>query len=295
MWGGVIRILLSFGANGVQGFVFLSGLGIHYSLQNNKKTLSKWYIKRLPKILLPYLMVAIPYWAMWSYINDAGLLGFIKGVCFITFWMDHKGFWFIAAIIPLYLFAPLYDVFYRKVNQKTFFTIAISGLFLIASILNESSGNGLIWNVRWCMGKMAPFFMGYYCWDMIQRNEVINLCKASIVIIAMFVVLSVSPIVGRIGWWWILIFILFGITCLFIQRSNENNFGRKVLRFMGSISLESYMLNVAFVELFKYLRSMSPALEGNVVAVGAYSFIVAIGIVISVPYRAVSHKILRRE
>ena len=290
--GGILRRILVLGNYGVQGFAFLSGIGLHRSIENRKGSLTCWYIRRLSRIVVPYLIVGIPYWTFYTINHSGGFWEFFKGISFISFWTNHKGFWFIAAMILVYLFTPIYYKIYSSIEYKALLTLGITMLLLLCSIQGELPQNDILWNLRWCGGTIAPFFIGFLTWDYIPNTRV-TAVLAFFCSIGIFVVLSFLPIIGRISWWWILLLPVFMLISRCIDKRIE--IIRKPLHFMGRITIESYMLNVALIDLYKYLK-MSDVIRshGEEKDIIAYAIIVIAGIGLSIPYNNFSKEIQRK-
>lgn len=63
----LIKLIIREGNLGVDIFLFLSGLGLFYSLERFLEkyefgNIYKWYWKRFTRLLLPYLLIMVPYW-----------------------------------------------------------------------------------------------------------------------------------------------------------------------------------------------------------------------------------------
>lgn len=94
------------GSSCVDVFLFLSGLGIYYSLKKNSDVRS-FYAKRFRKILIPYFLVSIQTFVYLDLISDNSTSEFFKDLFFITFTEDGSVlFWYILLIIICYLFSP---------------------------------------------------------------------------------------------------------------------------------------------------------------------------------------------
>ena len=116
---GVCKSILIMGYLGVDMFLLLSGIGMYYSwkkqtenltnTQNgwNWKLLILWYSKRYKRFLVPYLMIAIPCYSIIALQEHDSFTNFILNVSTISYWLYHKGAWYIALLFPLYLLTPL--------------------------------------------------------------------------------------------------------------------------------------------------------------------------------------------
>ena len=100
-----IQRILMRGYLGVDIFLFLSGIGCYYSLSKNGSC-SKWYKKRLVRIFIPYTLIQIPFWAYQISIGEFNIEKQLINFSTIGFWLHHVGAWYVALLIPLYLFTP---------------------------------------------------------------------------------------------------------------------------------------------------------------------------------------------
>ena len=101
---------------GVDMFLFLSGIGLWFSWVKNP-SYKHFYIRRFLRIYPAWLIIAslyyIPHFHGFSFKAWAYLIGEITFN--IGFWLyDELNFWYIPAIMMLYLFAPPYMQLIRK-------------------------------------------------------------------------------------------------------------------------------------------------------------------------------------
>lgn len=88
-------------------FLFLSGLGIYYSLSQCSNVLL-FYKKRIKRLIIPYLIMAFVPFFLYVVINEETLWDYICILSTIRFWCGdgHFGMWYIAVTIMLYVIAP---------------------------------------------------------------------------------------------------------------------------------------------------------------------------------------------
>ncbi len=119
-FGGSMKLVgyvLSMGNISVDIFVLLSGIGLYYSLQK-KPRLGSFYLRRLLRIYLPYLLLAVPYIAYRSLIVEHNVPQFIKAALAINYWTYEDEpivFWYVPSIFAFYLLSPL---LYRLIHYK---------------------------------------------------------------------------------------------------------------------------------------------------------------------------------
>lgn len=99
--------IINYGTMGVNIFLFLSGIGLYYSLKNNGN-IFEFYKKRFTRVIIPYLFIGGLWYGIKYLICGKGdIAQFLYELSTLSFWIEHKGAWFVAAIIPFYLFYPL--------------------------------------------------------------------------------------------------------------------------------------------------------------------------------------------
>ena len=114
----VIKIL-GLGNYGVDIFMFMSGLGMFYSLSNYTGSINGWYKKRLIRILIPYLITTFVYCIIRAYYNSFSFTDAILSLSTMDFWLYGRGAWFVAAIIPLYLITPFMSKLIKTRRNKS--------------------------------------------------------------------------------------------------------------------------------------------------------------------------------
>lgn len=92
------------GSSGVDMFLMISGLGLYYSWKRNPDA-GAFYRKRLTRVLVPYVAVALVGWIWFDFVHsDAGVVRFLADIAFVTFFTDGvKWFWYIAVCLICYV------------------------------------------------------------------------------------------------------------------------------------------------------------------------------------------------
>jgi peptidoglycan/LPS O-acetylase OafA/YrhL len=120
------------GSSSVEVFLFLSGMGLYYALKKNPDVV-RFYKRRLLRVLLPYLIVALPVWLVYD-LHFAGknIGAVILDVTFWTFFRSGvKLYWYIGMILFCYLIFPY--LFRIVENARDAMEGEIYQLVLIAS------------------------------------------------------------------------------------------------------------------------------------------------------------------
>lgn len=125
------RFIRKTGFCGVDIFLFLSGIGMTYSIAKTERLLS-FYYKRIKRIILPFIFVA----AVRSCLEGWSQIEFWKKISGISFYREsiYAFLWFVPAILTFYLLFPLYYRLLTKSSNKIMFTACVLTLWLIWSI-----------------------------------------------------------------------------------------------------------------------------------------------------------------
>lgn len=261
----IYSILRQFCQIGVDIFMFLSGIGIYYSLSMSSNKI-KFYKKRLLRILIPYIVVLL-LWGIAQYFHNTtgGIIGFIYSYSLITFFLrGDMSEWYIAALIPLYTLAPCLVLYInrRKNNIKVLILIIfiISLLFILCGYLLEGTKYKkafLIVNELMVI-RIPLYIVGMYFGKLLNEKKVINIdMKKNYLILCVGLILFFMNTIifpGQKLYFsqWYLTRIIFSIICIpmlllighridFIKKDKRIN---HYLTYIGTITLELYLVHV---------------------------------------------------
>lgn len=103
----VLAYIFNLGNYGVDIFLFLSGMSMYFSLKGRKVSLEQWYKKRFLKIMIPFLLIAIPVYAVKCIVSNQDFVAYILDITTLSYWKEHGSAWYVAMLLPLYLVTPL--------------------------------------------------------------------------------------------------------------------------------------------------------------------------------------------
>ena len=167
--------ICSLGQIGVSMFFFLSGMGMYYSLCEKQGGGISWYASRYTKLLVPYLLMAIPYYLWLSIHYNRGLVSFLLDVSTLSYYIKGGGVWFVGAIIPLYLIIPWW---HRLLKGKPWSWLPTIIVFIVLVCFNE-------WRH---LGEVAFFFLGYWFGKPVSDDGKINVFFAVILCLLCYIV-----------------------------------------------------------------------------------------------------------
>jgi len=279
---------------GVDIFLFLSGLGLSYSLNkttsncqicNYRKGMISWYIKRYLRILLPYYILTIPYLIYKMQFSSMSLAQGLSSLLTFEYWEYGSGAWFISLIVILYAVAPLLYRILNNSKQKWIacYTICIFLMFICADTNPKPS---VLNNIYLAFQRVPSFIVGMSIANNVKNNKSINaLVFIPIVLYSLF-----SYIFPVCYTKWL---IVLPLTLLLSLLLSIFNYLRIISAFFGMISLESYLTNIYLGDIFNH---KSWIVFGTDLSYGHYieylSVLIA-GIFIAFIFNEISEKLFR--
>ena len=203
---------------GVDMFLFLSGIGLWFSWVKNPDVW-RFYKRRLLRIYPAWLVMASLYYLPrfdWQFGNYIDLIGDIA--INWDFWLnDELTFWYIPAIMMLYLWAPPYmRLIQRHPIYKWLPVIMILWCIWVQWIAPLHQAVGHI-EIFW--SRVPIFFIGINCGELVRRETKID---------------------GAGIWMVLILFLATFSSCVYL---GFNRF----CAFFGALSLEAYLIHNHFV------------------------------------------------
>ncbi len=129
----LITSIKNLGKYGVDIFLFVSGISLYFSFEKSNN-LKAFYIKRLKRVVIPTLLIVIPYYALYfvlyyHYFKLDFYFSIITGLdLFVT---GGRGIWFITAILLCYLAYPFLHKLFRQNNSVLALVILLTICVLV--------------------------------------------------------------------------------------------------------------------------------------------------------------------
>ena len=292
----ILNKIFTYGNQGVDIFLFLSGMGLYYSLEKiqDVNQLFYWYKKRYKRILIPYFIIATPFFLHSTVYYDENIWYFISLISTISFWTDHIGAWYIAMLIPIYLFAPEIKNLCNILNVKRFKIggVILAMLFTILYVIYDMGVmecSKIVDNIFGVLSRVPSFCIGMGIAPLVKKNVEINFLYVIILSLILYSVLhhclpdSNFPVLLAIP--------LLTIYILGLRYLDTKGFDMNILTFMGVISLESYLTNVFFGGFFHRIN-WGPLVYGNYIP---YLCVIISGICCSVVINRCVNSVLNKE
>ncbi|MEG0576155.1 MAG: acyltransferase [Anaerovoracaceae bacterium] len=171
-WMGIVQIYYKYIKSiGVEIFAFLSGVGLFYSFSREPR-LRNFYIKRLDRVLLPYLIVGTAFWG----IKDLVLLkegpkAFLEDITFVSFFTDGtRTIWYVGFILAMYLIYPLvYNLLGKEKNKPLYFFLVIGVAYAVPVLLGAVEPE-LFKRISIGITRIPVFIIGCYVGRLIKEN-----------------------------------------------------------------------------------------------------------------------------
>lgn len=309
---GIVKSLFLLGDYGVDMFLFLSGLGIWTSLASSKIKrnvlcykwggLFKWYKKRYIRLLVPYCVIMIPFYAWQCTHYNLGGAEFILRLSTISFWTSHNSVWFVALLIPLYALTPVVYSIIHSLKGRTIaliFLLIIVICYLLAyfdpkggnDYLSEEPYLSILGNVRFCLRRVTSYILGFFLAPYIMRSYklkrpfIVCLLLLAIAITIMYLV----PFNVCVAFLLVLPSSLFLGQCL----AHSPKWLVAVFSFMGVLSLESYLLNISLPRVMSLQNWNLGIVDLSYGNYCMYITTVMISIIIAVAVNRLSRKIIK--
>lgn len=278
----IIDIIFSKTFIGVDIFLFVSGLGCMYSLKENN--IVKFYVHRIQRIM-PYYLPIVMVFAAWKFIAaHGGVIDWILYITTLSFWQKGIGFWYIALLLPLYFATPYIERLYRRFsNPYVVTTVLIIAIFAVGQIFTINDSFEVGRNVDFALKRVPSFFVGMLMGYLSSRND-----KFSIFIMLAIAAIVRWPINQLTPFHYVTFALMLMVLVLLIIVLCINKFAciNNALKFMGSISLESYLINSMLIEVFKKYNIIGENIDGTFLNEDAlvYIFICGLGIFLAYLY-----------
>ena len=247
--------IIARGNMGVDVFLFLSGYCLVSSYE--KSFLGQFYKKRIIRLLLPYVVIATPFYIWKSCVTSSNFFCDLSG---ISYWLDGMQWtWFVNAILLCY---ALFPFFYKIVvggGKNTcalilgIYTVLILAYFLCGSKY-VSAGNAYL---------RLPVFL----WGVVAKVYDVNFNKVHLFVMAILGGAAVV-ILHKCGLdFFIRLSLCFFVVPLIYALAFVFSKVKTVfLSFSGTISLELYLAHILTINLL--------AFYGYMEILGFYSYMV---------------------
>lgn len=238
------------------GFLLLSGFGLFFSFQKSKN-LWEFYRKRINRIVIPFLLISVPFFTVNSLLLHDSFLHYLGNVTTINYWIsgNYMAMWYIAVTIVLYLLYPLLEQVVIKLKWGGILTFMLLniGIHTVSPAYGNSINLALSHTPMFMLGILMAYYIGQEK-HKIQTFLRICVCFAivSIIVSKLHFVpeyLSLDAMAMKL--------IYIPVICVFFYNLEQNILVAKLascLEWLGRYSFELYVLHVLiYFAIFKPL------------------------------------------
>lgn len=285
-----LQKLANYGNLGVDIFLLLSGVGLYYAWAKQPK-LRDFYARRFVRILVPYLLFAVPYWALWDLHLGKG--SFLLDVTQLS--LPLRGIistWYIPAIGVMYLCYPLIARFLFSGDRWTRAVILCGGVMMGCLYLNYSE-SVIYDNCEIALTRTVIFLIGCALGKSVKDGEempshypalgllwiILNgIFRQHTKLSAVWIRFSYVPLCLSVC-----------VVLVWVLERLEHFGGlRSFLRFFGERSLELYLTHLLIRNVFYHYIPIKQFDQWGILT---YAIILALALVVSILMHPVINKL----
>ncbi len=121
----------------VDVFLLLSGIGLYFSLKKSQDVKKFYGGHRFPKILIPYVVIACPFWIWLScYTGELTAVDVLRRLSFVAFFDEgNLTFWFVFFICFCYVIFPHLFQLFETAGDRMTEKMRIMTIFCFATVI----------------------------------------------------------------------------------------------------------------------------------------------------------------
>jgi peptidoglycan/LPS O-acetylase OafA/YrhL len=247
------------GNYGVDIFLFLSGIGLWYSWENNN-SLKRFFHRRFWRVYPEYFIVACVLY-IWDFSNacpryNDNIAEVVGSILFnLCFWNGKSNsLWFIPAIMTLYIFAPGYMNLIKRNPAYRWLPV----LFIVLAFLLQYNNtlHDSLKHLEIFTSRLPIFFIGLNCGQMVKEGKKLKAgswLPILLVFILSFIVATTFTGYHHPTYPKFLLrmtYIPLTITSIILMCQlfrHTSKYIMSVISFIGGLSLECYLVHEHFI------------------------------------------------
>lgn len=253
----VLRLVnYGLGNIGVEIFLFLSGIGLYFSMSRNSH-IGQFYSKRFQRVLVPYLIWGMLYWPWKDFMLSHTSVGmFFLDYTTISLWTrGNRAAWYVNFILVMYLVFPLLFWLFRKAGRhRGILTVVLIGVSYGLTIATKFLFPTVYQHIEIELYRIPIFLLGIYYGKACAEGKKISCLDVFLLIFGLLFKLAyalgrygVIPYIGKIPERIPAAFYCFAVLFLFlviVKAFGRVKFLNAALLFCGTHSFELYITHV---------------------------------------------------
>lgn len=242
-----LHLIKATGYAGVDVFLFLSGIGLFYSMEKDPSPRS-FYKKRALRVLLPYLIIALSYEGIrWGRGQITGV-EFLENITFVSYWRrGYATYWFLAAIVVFYLVYPL---IYQVIKRRWFWAEAVllAGAFGLAWWLYQDQP--LFYRINGFVFRIPIFLIGCFLAPAVKNGRPLKTIPTGAVCVIVALVCWFLWVICGGDYWFFRMYLFIPLSIsltllgsMVLSWIPERHLIQRVLLFFGGMTLELYLVH----------------------------------------------------
>ena len=241
---------------GVDMFLFLSGVGLWFSWMKHP-SLKHFFTRRYLRVYPAWFIISCLYYI--PHFHGGGVRAWVDLIGDITinwdFWLhDELKFWYIPAMMMLYLFAPPYMQLIRR--DPVYRWLSVVMILWCILVQYVSPIHNAVGHIEIFWSRVPIFFIGINMGEAVRRKDKMDGASIWMILIVFAMTLSASifleqelhghfPIyVER------MLYIPLTITTILLLNRvfrRTPKWFNTIFKFVGALSLECYLIHIHFV------------------------------------------------
>lgn len=285
----LVSFIMKRGMTGVEMFLLVSGIGLFYSMTKNDD-FKEFYIKRALRVLVPYLVISLPYWIWQDIYLNRGIRKFFLDYSLIAFWKNgDRKVWYIALILVLYAVYPFLFQYFQKGAVKSR-KAALMALSLFLPFLIYAVNPSYFKVTEIAFWRISSFVLGSLLavWVMeghkFRKIQFLGIAAATMGVIAVVLILNhMTSIPGIFRMVYLPVGFLSAVVLWLLNCGWLNS----LLGKFGACSLELYLIHIFLRSLYEHY-----ILTGITNSSPLYSIIIPCAIIaLSIILSMLAHKL----
>ena len=269
-----LHLIKATGYCGVDVFLFLSGIGLYYSMENDP-SLPRFYKKRALRVLLPYAVVAVLYEGGRCLLGTISPADFLANITFVSYWRDGvQTYWFIAAVVVLY---AVYPLLYRGIKaEKRWAQLLILALsFGLAWLLYQDQP--AFYRISGFVFRIPVFLIGCFAAPAVKRGRELPLVPTVLActgtaLLMWYLWIDCDPWFFRM---YLFLPLSISLTCfgsIVLSFLRKDGVIQRFLLFIGGMTLELYLVHE------KLLAALRTVILNHNLAANALAVLLAVAL-----------------
>lgn len=252
--GGPLDFISAKASIGVDIFVFLSAIGLYYSMERN--TVSQFFRNRFRRVAIPWLVIMIPVFLVEDILLcKEGLIEILLDITTLRYWVDNDNThtpWFVPFIVAVYIIFPL--IYKAHIKTKR---ISTYGLFLASILFNVVCNiypNYIYSEFTVCFARLPIFLLGVLLAELLKSDKSVlkkpslfsTLFIASAVYVGWYFFspsMGIDLMVGSVVAVGIIVFYAYIVKPIVCSKLT------KLFVFIGTVSLEVYLIHTVVLRV----------------------------------------------